>query len=599
MSATVERKDFLRIIALGGAGLALGFEWTPRPADAAAAPGDFAPVAWLRMSPDGTTTVYVNQVEIGQGVATSLPMLLAEELDLPMSAVRFAFSPVAPAYYNPERHAMGTGGSISIRSMGPVMRTAGATARAMLVNAAAAQWSVDPARCTTANGVVSGPSGRRATYTELLASAATQPVPQSVALKTHDRFRIIGTRQPRLDTKSKTNGTAVYAMDVKLPGMKYASIEKPLQIGAKASSFDASAALNVPGVRGAFAVSTGVAVIADNTWAAFQGRKALSVTWTPGPNAGVSTESMYAQARSLAQTPGGVLKATGDVDGAATPRRIEAMYETPYLAHAAMEPMNTTADVRADRVELWTPTQSQTEAQAAAARVAGVPLEAVTLHTTFVGGGFERRLTVDYVVDAVEVAKAAGVPVQLVWTREDDIRNDPFRPGTVTALSGSLTPDGKIATLTQRLVCTSINRARIVNGVDPSTANGITNLAYTIPNQRAEWHLLDVAIPVGAWRAPFANTNVFVTESFVDELAHAASTDPVAFRLAMLEPGARPRVVLERVAKLANWNAAPARLLERQLDRDGRGDLHAQREAQGRPAAGIGGRGPAGARRRR
>jgi isoquinoline 1-oxidoreductase beta subunit len=507
------------------------------------------------MHRDGTTTVVVNQVELGQGVMTSLPMCLADELDVPMSSVRFAFSPTDPRYYNPERHGMGTGGSTSIRTMGPVMRNAGATARAMLVSAAAAKWNVDPAQCTTANAVVTGPAGQKTAYADLLASAATQPVPQNVTLKTPDRFRIIGTRQPRLDAKAKTNGTAVFAMDVRVPGMKYASIEKALQIGAKLASFDASKALKVPGVRRAVAVSTGVAVIADTTWAAFQGRKQLTVKWTPGPNAGLSTDAIYAQARALAKTPGGVLKSTGDVASAATAHAIEAVYETPYLAHAAMEPMNTTADVRADRVTLWTPTQSQTAAQQAAARITGLPTAAVTVNTTFVGGGFGRRNTVDYVVDAVEVSKAAGIPIQLVWTREDDIRNDPYRPGTVTALSGSLTPDGKIATLKQTLVCSSISRGRIANGVDQSAGNGITNLAYAIPNQRAEWHLLDVAIPVGSWRAPMANSNVFVTESFIDELAHAAGADPVAFRLAMLEPNSRPRVVLERVAKLANWGA--------------------------------------------
>jgi isoquinoline 1-oxidoreductase beta subunit len=554
MSAALERGEFLRIVALGGVGLALGLELAPGRAGAAAVPaGEFSPVAWLRMHPDGTTTVMVNQVEIGQGIATALPMCLAEELDVPMSSVRFAFSPVEPQFNNPERHQMGTGGSTSVRSMGPVMRKAGAAARAMLVSAAAAKWDADPAQCTTAAGVVSGPAGQRAAYADLLAVAATQPVPQTVALKTPDRFRIIGTRQARLDTKPKTNGTAKFSLDVRVPGMKFASIEKPLQIGAKASSFDASAALRVPGVRAAYAVSSGVAVVADNTWAAFQGRKALQVTWTPGPNAGVSTASIYATARALAKTPGGVLGSTGDVASAQTAHVLEATYETPYLAHAAMEPMNTTADVRPDGVTIWTATQAQTLAQQAAATVAGVPPSAVTVNMTFVGGGFGRRLTVDYVVDACEVSKAARMPIQLVWTREDDIRNDPYRPGTVTALSGSLTPDGTIATLKQTLVNTSVSRARIVNGVDASAGNGITNLAYTIPNQHAEWHLLDVAIPVGSWRAPMANSNVFVTESFIDELAHAAGTDPAAFRLAMLAPGTRPRVVLERVMKLAKW----------------------------------------------
>jgi isoquinoline 1-oxidoreductase subunit beta len=564
VTIALDRKDFLRIVAIGGAGLSLGLEFAPGTAEAAApamspAAPAFVPVAWVEMGTDGLTTIVVNQTELGQGITTALPMCVAEELDIPMSSVRFRISPAEPKYYNAAWHGIQTGGSRSTPSMSPVMRKAGATARAMLVTAAATKWNVDPATCTTANATVTGPSGQKAKYAELLTAAAAVPVPATVALKTADKFKILGTRQSRLDVKPKTNGTAIYGMDVKIPGMKYASIEKPLQIGGKVASFDASAALKYPGVRQVIQVPAGVAVIADNTWAAFQGRKLLKVTWAPGPNAGVSTDSIYTEARALSKTPGVVLKTAGDVTSPLTGKVITASYETQYLAHAPMEPMNTTADVRADGVTLYTPTQAQTDSQKTAAKIAGVPLEAVKVVTTFCGGGFGRRGETDFVEDAVYVSKAAGIPVKLVWTREDDIRNDPYRGGSVSSMVAAMTPEGKVTTLKHTMVCSSIVARAIPflfkNGVDPLAGNGMTNTAYTIPNQLVDWHRLNVAIPVGFWRAPYANSNTFATESFIDELAHAAGQDPVAFRMAMLEPGSRPQVVLDRVSKLAKWGA--------------------------------------------
>lgn len=569
MTAALERKDFLRIVVAGGAGLTLGLELA-READAAAplvnpsassaAKATFVPQAWVEMSPDGITTVVVNQSELGQGIVTTLPMCVAEELDVPMSSVRFRISPADPKYYNPQWHGIATGGSKSTPSMSPIMRKAGATARAMLVTAAAHMWNVDPATCTTANGVVSGPAGQKAKYVDLLTAAAGVAVPADVALKTPDKYKILGTRQARLDVKPKTNGTAMYGIDVKVPGMKYASIEKPVQIGGKVASFDASAALKYPGVRKVVEVPSGVAVIADNTWAAFQGRKLLKVTWADGPNAGLTTDALYAKARALAKTPGVPLKKTGTTDAALSGKVVTASYETPYLAHAPMEPMNTTADVRADGVTVWTPTQAQTDSQKTAAKIAGVPLEKVSIVTTFAGGGFGRRGETDFVEDAVYTSKAAGVPIKLVWTREDDIRNDPYRGGSVTAMSAALTPDGKITTLKGTMVATSIVARAIPamykNGFDPLAGNGLTNTAYQIPNLLIDYHNLDVAIPVGFWRAPYANANTFAQESFIDELAFAAGQDPVAFRLAHLQAGSRPRVVLERVAKLANWGGS-------------------------------------------
>jgi isoquinoline 1-oxidoreductase beta subunit len=563
MTAVVSRKDALRIFAVAGAGFTLGVDLTPAAARAAAPPATdagFSPLVWLKMHADGRTTVVVNQTELGQGITTALPMMLADELDIPFSTVGFEISPASPAYYNAVWHGIQTGGSRSTPSMGPVMRKAGATARAMLVAAAAQHWNCDPKTLTTSEGQVNGPQGQHLRYTELFAVASTLPVPADVTLKTPDQFKLIGTSQRRLDLKPKTNGTAVYGIDVKVPGMKIASIEKPLQVGGTVATYDATEALKVHGVRKVAQVSSGVAVIADNTWAAFQGRKKLKVTYAPGPNAGVSTASISKQAHDLVRSPGKVQKAVGDANAAlGSGTVVRATYETPYLAHAPMEPMNTTADVRPDGVTLWTPTQAQTDSQKIAAKIAGVPLDRVVVNTTFAGGGFGRRGEIDFVQDAVEVSKAAGIPIKLVWTREDDIRNDPYRGGTVNALAGAIGPDGKLVALKHTMASSSmVARALpflMKDGLDPLSGAGMANIAYTIPNQLMDWHQLDTQIPVGFWRAPYANANTFATESFIDELAHAAGKDPVAFRLAMLEPGTRPRGVVERVAKIAKWGS--------------------------------------------
>jgi isoquinoline 1-oxidoreductase beta subunit len=561
MMTTLSRKDALRIFAVAGAGLSLGIEMRPAGASAATAAGDFSPVVWVKMHPNGSTTVVLNHIEMGQGITTGLPMMLADELDIPFSTVSFELSPVAPAYYNPFWKGIFTAGSKSTPTMGPLMRKAGATARAMLVAAAAQQWNCDPKACSTSNGVVIGPNGVRATYVSLFAAAATQPVPADVPLKTPDQYRIMGTRQRRLDVKPKTNGTATYGMDVRVPGMKYASVEKPLQILGKVASYDASAALKFPGVRKVVQISSGVAVIADTTWAAFHGRTLLKVTYAPGPNAGVSTDTIYAEARGLVQKPGLGLKDTGDTEAALkTGKVVTALYETPYLAHATMEPMNATADVRADGVTMWLPTQAQTPTQALAAKIAGVPLEKVVINTTYLGGGFGRRGETDFALDALEISKAAGIPIKVVWTREDDMRNDPYRGGTVNALAASLAPDGSVVALKHTMASSSINArtapARMTKeGLDPDAGRGISDLPYLIPNQNASWHQLSTQIAVGHWRAPYYNSSTFPVESFIDELAHAAGKDPVAFRLAMLAPNEPPAEVLQRAAKLASWGA--------------------------------------------
>jgi len=566
MTTALERKDFLRIVALGGVGLSLGLEFAP--ATAAAAPAaDFSPLVWVKMHPSGSTTIVVNASEMGQGVATSLPMMLADELDIPMSSVSFEFSPTSVPYYNLVMKGIETDGSRTTPTMGPAMRKAGATARAMIVAAAAKTWNVDPATCVTSNGIVTGPTGQRAPYTDFFAVAATLPVPTDPVLKTFDQFKIMGRRHARLDAGAKSTGRATYGMDVVVPGMKYAAVAKGRQIGATVASYDATAALKVPGVRKVVQVPQGVAVVADNTWAAFQGRKALTITWNDGPNAKVSTAQIYATAHQLATTPGLVQRQQGDVDAAlAAGKPIVATYESPYLAHATMEPLNATADVRADHVTIWTGTQNQTLAQKLASNITGIPIANIDLHTVFLGGGFGRRGNPDFVVDAVAVSKATGMPIKVVWAREDDITNDRFRSGSVHALAGTVSPDGKIVALRHTMVSEShvhIEQPFLMTkaGLDPFAGHGSTDHPYQVANQLMSWHELSAyqTLPVGYWRAPYVNINAFATESFVDELAHAAGQDPVAFRLANMSSDTRAYNVLRRVADQSKWSAsAPA-----------------------------------------
>ena len=563
MTSQLDRKDFLRVAVVAGTGLTLGLGFSP--ASSADVAITFSPVVWVKMYPNGRNTVILNSSEMGQGVATSLPMMLADELDVPMSSISFEFSPATVPYYNPVLKGLETDGSRTTPTMGPVMRKAGATARAMLVTAAAQRWNVTAAACSTRDATVTGPQGQKAKYTDLLAAAAMLPVPADAVLKTPDQFRIIGTRHARLDAAPKSTGRAMYGMDVRVPGMKYAAIAKPRQIAATVASYDATAALVVAGVHKVVQVPQGLAVIADNTWAAFQGRKALKIEWQDGPNAKVSTDLIYSTARELVKTPGAIQRQQGDVNAAfAAAAPIDAVYESPYLAHATMEPLNATADVRADRVIIWTGSQSQTQAQQLASTITGIPIENIEVNTVFLGGGFGRRGWPDFVGDAVAVSKAAGMPVKVVWSREDDINNDRFRGGSVSGLTGAVSADGKIVALRHTMACSSQVRIElpflIKNGLDPLSGAGMANHPYQVPNQLMSWQELPFkALPVGFWRAPYANINVFATESFIDELAHAAGKDPVVFRLDNLDPASKAANVLRRVANLASWTTpAPA-----------------------------------------
>jgi isoquinoline 1-oxidoreductase subunit beta len=555
----LDRAEFIRLT--GSLGVGLGFAlYLPGCASSQETnrSSAFAPNAWVRIAPDDTVTIFVSKSEMGQGVATGLPTILADELDAAIDRVRFEFAVADPAYNDPLFKSMVTGGSTSVPDSWMPLRTAGATARAMLVTAAAKQWSVEPSSCSTRNGVVyHTPSNRSATYGSLASAAATLPVPTSVPLKKPSQFTLIGTRRKRPDIPSKVNGTAQYGIDVRVPGMLYGAIARSPVFGGRVKSFDASKAKAVPGVLHVVQVSNGVAVVAKNTWAAFQGKGALQIAWDEGPNAGVSTASLFAESERLAKTREGEHVAVQRGDPARTEGTVlEATYRGPFLAHATMEPQNATADVRDDRCEVWAPNQVQTRAQATAMNITGLPAEKCIIHTTFLGGGFGRRLEDDYVAEAVEVSKAIKAPVKVTWTREDDIQHDFYRSMAVNVVRGVI-ENGYLTSMTHLKVAGSWLRRWFPpwykNGWDIISMADIFDVPYGVPNYRASFIDYEHGIPLGSWRAPDANWNAFVTESFIDELAHAARKDPLDFRLSLLRHNPRATAVLKLAAEKAGW----------------------------------------------
>ncbi|HTW86178.1 MAG TPA: molybdopterin cofactor-binding domain-containing protein [Candidatus Sulfotelmatobacter sp.] len=557
----MRRAAFLQLTTSMGAGLALGamLPVALKPARALAAPATdaFSPNVWVHVRTDGTVKVMLSKSEMGQGVYTGLPMMVAEELDVPMDRIVVEMAPAEDAYADLLfTHDLTTGGSTSTPDMWPVLRQAGATARAMLVAAAAKQWGVSPASCTTANGVVTSGT-HHATYAELAAIAATLPVPTNVPLKDPAQYTVIGTSPKRLDIDAKVRGTAQFGIDVVLPGMLYANIQKSPTFGGTVVSYDATAAKAVPGVVDVFPVSSGVAVVATNTWAAFQGAQKVKVTWKPGMTK--SSKELFAEAEHLARTTTVVTDKRGAANLAVAPgKELGAVYKGPFLAHTPMEPMNTTVWVRPDGVEIWSPTQVQSRTKAIGMQITGMPADKVQVHCTFLGGGFGRRLHPDFVVDAVEVGKhMAGKPVKTMWRREDDVKNDAFRPMAVSVVRAKL-DGGTVSGWEHRTAQKSIMRTwappLFKDGLDAFAVGSCTPEDYAFPNAATYYSDHPYEVPVGFMRAPGANWNCFVTESFMDELAHAAGADPLAFRLANLGPKAtRARAVLQLAAEKANW----------------------------------------------
>ena len=556
------RRQLLKGGAALGAGLVIGFRV---PLDGAAQqsqqPGVFAPNQWLRIDRDGIVTITNSVPEMGQGAMTATPMIIADELDADWNKIRLEQAPANPKLYaNPVTGNQAYGGSRGVRDHLEMWRKAGAAARQMLKQAAAQEWSVPESEVDTEPGVViHRPSGRRLMYGQLVDKASQLPVPQNPTLKTNDQFRYIGKEGiARLDIPVKTDGRAIYGMDVKVPGMLIASIERCPVFGGKVQSFDAAAAKAVPGVRNVVQVTNGVAVVATSSWSALRGRRALKVTWDEGPLASLSSAEISKGYAALAKQNGQVARNDGNAEQAlgAGGTVVEAVYEVPFLEHACMEPMNATAHVMPDSVTLWVPTQNPGGHQALAAKLAGVPVERVEVVTTLLGGGFGRRGEPDFVTDAVETSKAVNAPVKVVWTREDDIQHGFYRPATYNVFKATLGPDGKPGAWWHRIVGPGIliQKGRAPKGsIDPAAVEGARNHPYDIANVRVEWVEKDFGVPVGFWRSVGSSQNAFVTESFVDELAHAASRDPYEYRRALLGKAPRHLAVLEAAAKGAGW----------------------------------------------
>ncbi len=521
----------------------------------------FAAGAWIRIAPDETVTVVVDKSEMGQGVETSLPMLAADEMDADWSRVKMEFAPVAPEYRNTIFGSQGTGGSTSIRASYMPMRTAGAAAREMLVAAAAAMWGVEAATCTTEKGaVLHAATGKRATYGSLTEKAAVMPVPKAPKLKSPAEFKLIGTRVPRLDAAVKAAGKAEFSSDVKRPGMMIAVIARSPVFGGEAKTFDTAAALAVKGVKQAFGISSGVAVVADSYWAAKKGALALKATWKEGANASISSEKLTEAAAALAKKPGKVAETKGDVDKAlkGAAKTVDAVYTLPFQAHATMEPMSCVAEVRKDGCDLWVGTQGQESLQKAAAKVTGLPVSSVAVHTTYLGGGFGRRFETDFGIQAVEIAKAMpGVPIKLLWSREDDMGHDFYRPASYSALKGGVGKDGKPVAWSHRIVAPSIFSRVFPNmvkeGIDHAAVEGAVEMPYGTPNVRVDYHMHETGVPVGFWRSVGHSINAFVVESFFDELCALGKQDPFEARKALITGQPRLKAVVELAAAKGDW----------------------------------------------
>ncbi len=560
----VTRRAFLETAGAAGAGLVISFYLPSGLRFRSPTAGPFAPNAWLRIGEDESVLVIVDRSEMGQGVTTALPMLLAEELEADWSRIRIEFAPADKAYTNPMFGMQGTGGSTSVRAAYTPLRKAGAAARELLVAAAAQTWGVEKAECRAERGaVVHARSKRRLTYGKLVTKAATLGAPPDVPLKDPKDWKILGTRVRRLDTPPKVDGSAQFGIDVKVPGMLVAVVARSPVFGGKAKSFDAAKAKAVPGVRQVVQISSGVAVVADGYWPAKKGRDALAITWDEGPTASVSSATIAQLFGQRAEQAGAVARHGGDPDGTlgSAPAKVDAVYDLPFLAHATMEPMNCTAHVRADGVDIWAPTQFQTGAQGFGAKIGGVTPDKVKVHTTYLGGGFGRRFELDFIQEALETSKAVGAPVKVIWSREDDIRNAQYRPANHHRMRAGLDANGQPVAWTHRIVAPSI-MARVFpdtvkNGLDEEAVEGGVGMPYAIPNVHVDYLLTDTGIPVGFWRSVNNSYNAFAVESFIDELAHAAKKDPYEYRRDLLGKAPRHLGALNLAASKAGWGTAP------------------------------------------
>jgi isoquinoline 1-oxidoreductase beta subunit len=569
---TASRRRFLQGAGAASLGLVVGFHWMPR--NAMAQKAGTAPAAmnaFIRIAPDNTVTVLSKHLEMGQGTYTGLATIVAEELDADWKQVRAEGAPAdAKLYANLAFGMQGTGGSTAMANSWEQLRKAGATARAMLVAAAAEQWKLPAKEITVAKGVVSHPSGKKASFGQLAAKAAAMTPPTDVALKDPAKFTLIGKDVPRLDARAKSTGTAQYSLDVKLPGQLTALLQRAPKFGATVKSFDATKAKAVPGVVDVVQISNGVAVVAKNFWAAKLGREALEIQWDESKAETRSSDEIMAEYKEIAKKPGLPARKEGDVDAAfaKAAKVIEATYDFPYLAHAPMEPLDCVVKLDANGCEIWAGDQFQTVDQGNAAHVLGMKPEQVKINTLYAGGSFGRRATMqsDYIVEGVEIAKAIsakeatrGAPVRLVWTREDDIRGGRYRPMYHHVLKAGIDDKGEIVAWQHRIVGQSImggtafEQFMVKDGVDATSVEGAANLPYAIPNMSVELHTTKNPVTVLWWRSVGSTHTAFATEVFLDEIAAATKQDPLALRRKLLTKHPRHLGVLNLAAEKAGW----------------------------------------------
>jgi isoquinoline 1-oxidoreductase subunit beta len=564
----VGRREFLKTSAAVTGGLCIAAYIPELGAGArelaAAPPGAFAPNAFVRIAPDDTVTVIVNHSEMGQGVYTSLPMLLNEELEADWSKIKVEAAPVDPSYNHTIYGVQMTGGSSTTPSEWERFRKMGAMARIMLTEAAATKWNVPPESCHVAKGfVIHAESNQKASYGSLTEAASQLKPPPNIPLKDPKKFTLIGKPTRRLDTPAKINGSAQFGLDVKLPGMLFAVVARPPVFGGKVSQVDSTDTMKIAGVRAVEQIPSGVAVIADRYWAAKLGRDKLKIKWDDGENTSLSTTKMTEEFSKTSAAPGNVARKNGDPQGAlsSAAKTITAEYDVPYLAHAMMEPLNCVVDLRADSCELWTGTQFETVDRAAAAKVAGLPPEKVKINTTLLGGGFGRRANPasDFIVEAVHVATVAKAPVKVVWTREDDLAGGWYRPKWHDRFAAGIDAEGNPVAWTHTIVGQSIMAGTafeplmVKNGVDSTSVEGAADILYGIPNIQVDLHTPKIGVPVQWWRSVGHSHTGFSVEAFLDEVAHAGKKDPYELRRKLLAKEPRMLGVLNLAAEKANW----------------------------------------------
>ena len=572
------RRDFLKVSSSVAGGLALGF-YLPGKQNVALADHHGktnSPNAWVKIGEDNAITIMCARSEMGQDVYTSMTMLVAEELEVDVNKVKVEFAPPAEVYINALLGGQLTGGSTAVRDAWEKLRKAGASARMMLLAAAAAEWGVDAGQCKAANAMITGPGGKKATYGQVAAKAATMEVPKDVPLKPSSQFKVVGNvKQKRLDTEAKVKGMAQFGIDTRVPGMKYAAVAMAPMIGGKVASYDDARARAMPGVHAVVQYSRGVAVVADSYWQAKKAKDLLLIQWDAGPNANNDQKSIWDGIRAASEQPGAVFREQGDVAagmGKAS-KTVEASYVLPFLSHSPMEPQNTMADVRADKAIIITPTQFQQLIPHVVAGATGLKPEQVEVQTTFLGGGFGRRVEVDYAIDAAEISKAVGAPVKMVWSREDDMTHDSYRPASLMKLSAGLDSSGNPVAMRFHSTSPSISArlfpSIVKDGVDPFAVEGIDNYPYETANMKLTYQMHDTGVTPGYWRGVSHNLNAVALECFMDELAHAAGKDPIQYRLDNLDMGstkhqwsglsagvpvgARMKRVLEEVRAKSGW----------------------------------------------